>query len=83
MSSQDAIKLCGYFCIITSSEMTAEALDLYKSRDCSEKLFRADKSLHRERTLRTYQDRPTHSKMFIEFVALIIRNKIYTLHRIG
>ena len=76
----DAIKLCGYFCIITSSEMTAaEALDLYKSRDCSEKLFRADKSYLGERTLRTYQDEPTHSKMFIEFVALIIRNKIYTL----
>lgn len=35
-----AIKLCGYFAISTSSEMTAsDALDLYKSRDCSEKLF--------------------------------------------
>lgn len=32
------------FCIITSAEMTAkEALDLYKSRDASEKLFKADK----------------------------------------
>ena len=30
----DAIKLCGYFCIITSREMNAaEALELYKSRD--------------------------------------------------
>ena len=28
--------MCGYFCIITSAEMTAkEALDLYKSRDAS------------------------------------------------
>ena len=76
----DAIKLCGYFCIITSSKMTAEeALDLYKGRDCSEKLFRGDKSYLGEKTLRTYQDEPTHSKIFIEFVALIIRNKIYTL----
>lgn len=74
-----AIKLCGYFCIITSTEMTAEeALDLYKSRDCSEKLFRGDKSYLGERTMRVYQDEPTHSKIFIEFVALIIRNKIYT-----
>ena len=39
------IRLCGYFVIITSEKMTAEdALDLYKSRDASEKLFRGDKS---------------------------------------
>lgn len=56
----------------------AEALDLYKSRDASEKLFRGDKSYLGERTMRTYHDEPTHAKIFIEFVALIIRNKIYT-----
>ena len=73
------IKLCGYFCIITSAEMTAEeALDLYKSRDCSEKLFRGDKSYLGEKTMRVYHDEPIHSKIFIEFIALIIRNKIYT-----
>ena len=74
-----AIKLCGYFCIITSSEMSAsEALDLYKSRDASEKLFRGDKSYLGERSMRTYHDEPMHAKIFIEFIALIIRNKIYT-----
>ena len=74
-----AIKLCGYFCIITSSEMSAsDALDLYKSRDVSEKLFRGDKSYLGERSIRTYHDEPTHAKIFIEFIALIIRNKIYT-----
>ena len=74
-----AIKLCGYFCIITSSEMSAsDALDLYKSRDASEKLFRGDKSYLGERSIRTYHDEPTHAKIFIEFIALIIRNKIYT-----
>ena len=73
------IKLCGYFCIITSAKMTAEdALDLYKSRDASEKLFRGDKSYLGDKSTRTYHDEPTHSKIFIEFVALIIRNKIYT-----
>jgi hypothetical protein len=42
---EEEMKICGYFCIITSAEMTAkEALDLYKSRDASEKLFKADKS---------------------------------------
>ena len=73
------IRLCGYFCIITSAEMTAEtALDLYKSRDSSEKLFRGDKSYLGERSMRVYHDEPVHSKIFIEFVALIVRNKIYT-----
>ncbi len=28
--------------------------------------------------MRTYHDEPTQAKIFIEFVALIIRNKIYT-----
>ena len=75
----NAIKLCGYFCIVTSVDMTAaEALDLYKARDGSEKLFRGDKSYLGDRTMRVYQTEPTHSKIFIEFVALIVRNKIYT-----
>lgn len=74
-----AVKLCGYFCIVTSAKMTAEeALDLYRSRDYSEKLFRGDKSYLGERSMRVYHDEPMQSKLFIEFVALIIRNKIYT-----
>ena len=73
------IKLCGYFCIVTSENMTAaEAITLYKSRDSSEKLFRGDKSYLGERSMRVYNDEPMHSKIFIEFVALIIRNKIYS-----
>lgn len=73
------IRLCGYFAIISSSEMTAtDALELYKSRDCSEKLFRGDKSYLGERSMKVYEDEPLHTKIFIEFVALIIRNKIYT-----
>lgn len=73
------LSLCGYFCIITSEQMTArEALTLYKSRDDSEKLFRGDKSYLGNRTMRVYSDESTSAKLFIEFVALIIRNKIYT-----
>jgi len=72
------LKLCGYFCIVTSEEMTArEALSLYKSRDDSEKLFRGDKSYLGNRAMRVYSDESTSAKIFIEFVALIIRNKIY------
>ena len=51
---------------------------MYKARDGSEKLFRGDKSYLGDRTMRVYQTEPTHSKIFIEFVALIVRNKIYT-----
>ena len=70
--------LSGYFCIITSEKMTAkEALNLYKSRDTSEKLFRGDKSYLGDKSLRIYGDSAAESKIFIEFIALIIRNKIY------
>lgn len=73
------LELCGYFCIVTSEEMTArEALTLYKSRDDSEKLFRGDKSYLGDRTMRVHADESTSAKLFIEFVALIIRNRIYT-----
>lgn len=68
--------LSGYFCIITSEKMTAkEALNLYKSRDTSEKLFRGDKSYLGDKSLRVYGDSAAESKIFIEFIALII-NKI-------
>ena len=73
------IKLCGYFIIITSEKMTAEeALELYKSRDGSEKLFRGDKSYLGNKSLRVHGNESVNNKIFIEFVALIIRNKFYT-----
>ena len=73
------IKLCGYFVIITSEKMTAEeALTLYKSRDSSEKLFRGDKSYLGDKAERVYGSESIDSKVFVEFVALIIRNRIYT-----
>ena len=74
------LALCGYFCIITSKKMTAaEALELYKSRDASEKLFRGDKSYLGNKSYRVYTDESVSAKIFIEFVALIIRSKFYTL----
>ena len=73
------IRLCGYFVIITSEKMTAkEALTLYKSRDGSEKLFRGDKSYLGNKSLRVHSDESVAAKIFVEFVALIVRNKIYT-----
>ncbi len=73
------LRLCGYFVIITSQKMTAgEAIDLYRSRDASEKLFRGDKSYLGNKSIRVYSDESVSAKLFIEFVALIIRNRIYT-----
>jgi transposase len=73
------IRLCGYFVIVTSQEMTAkESLSLYKSRDGSEKLFRGDKSYLGNRSLRVQSNEAIDAKIFVEFVALIVRNKIYT-----
>lgn len=69
----------GYFAIVTSEKMTAkEALMLYKSRDSSEKLFRGDKSYLGNKSIRTHMDETSFAKIFIEFVALIIRCRIYT-----
>ncbi len=74
------IKLCGYFAIVTSEKMTAkEALILYKSRDDSEKTFRGDKSYLGEHCERVYSGESVDTKIFIGFVATIIRNRIYTL----
>lgn len=76
---EEEIHLCGYFCIITSKKMTAkDALELYKSRDESEKLFRGDKSYLGNKALRVQSEEAAEAKIFIEFVALVIRNKIYT-----
>lgn len=72
------IRLCGYFVIITSEKMSAEeAIDLYKSRDASEKLFRGDKSYLGNRSFRIQSNESLHAKIFIEFVALIIRNRFH------
>lgn len=76
---EEEIHLCGYFCIVTSKKMSAkDALELYKSRDESEKLFKGDKSFLGNKALRLQTDEGAEAKIFIEFVALIIRNKIYT-----
>ncbi len=77
---QQEINLCGYFVIITSKKMTAgEALELYKSRDASEKLFRGDKSYLGNKSLRVQSDEAAGAKIMIEFIALIVRCRIYTL----
>ena len=78
-ATERELNLCGYFVIITSEKMTAkEALHIYKSRDLSEKGFRGDKSYLGNKSLRTHSTESTSAKIFIEFVAMIVRNKFYT-----
>ena len=72
-------ELCGYFVLVTSEKMSArEAISLYKSRDASEKLFRGDKSYLGDKSIRVYSDESVSAKIFAEFIALIIRSRIYT-----
>lgn len=74
------LQLCGYFCIITSEKMTAsQALVQYKGRDISEKLFRSDKTFIGSKSERVQSSKSMSSKIFVEFVALIVRNRIYNL----
>ena len=76
------LSLCGYFVIVTSDKMTAkQALELYKGRDPSEKLFLSDKTFLGDHCVRTRSDESLISKTFVEFVALIIRNKMYNYLR--
>ena len=78
-ATERELDLCGYFVIITSDKMTAkEALHIYKSRDMSEKAFRGDKTYLGDKSLRVHSTESTSAKIFIEFVAMIIRNKMYT-----
>ena len=74
---EEEIHLCGYFCIITSKKMSAkEALELYKSRDESEKLFKGDKSYLGNKAIRVQSDEAAEAKIFIEFVALVMGRRM-------
>ena len=75
---REELDLCGYFAIISSEKMEAkEAIGLYKNRDASEKVFSADKSYLGNNCLRVASEESASTKIFIGFIALIIRCKIY------
>ena len=60
--------------------MTAsQALIQYKGRDVSEKLFQSDKTFIGSKSERVQSSQSMSSKIFIEFIALIVRNRIYNL----
>lgn len=77
---QKGIDLCEYFRIVTLKNITAkEAIELYKSRDASEKMFRGDKAYLGNKSLRVQTDEAAGAKIMIEFIALIVKCRIYTL----
>ncbi|MDO4938115.1 MAG: transposase [Sutterellaceae bacterium] len=77
---QKELEQCGYFCIVTSESMKAQdAYFLYKGRDASEKLFCADKTFLGSKSMRVHSDASVETKLFIEFLALIVRNRLYNL----
>ena len=76
---EEETNLQGYFEIVTSEAMTAaQAIYYYTSRDLSEKLFRADKSFLDNHSFRVYSNEAVATKVFVAFIALTIRNRIYT-----
>lgn len=76
---EEELSLAGYFAIVSSDRMTAkEAIERNKSRDASEKLFRADQSFLGNRSMRVGSDAALSTKIFIQFLALILRCRIYT-----
>ena len=52
-------------------------MEIYKGRDASEKLFLSDKTFLGNHALRSGTEESAAAKIFIEFVALIIRNRMY------
>ena len=74
------LKNCGYFCLISSKKMSAEdAYLLYSGRDATEKLFTASKSFLGFHCLRVHGDKAASAKILVLFIALIVRNRLYTL----
>lgn len=75
---KELLDKAGCFVIVTSKKMEAEeALSIYRDRDAVEKIFRMEKSYLGCDVFRVHSDEKLESKVFVSFVALIIRNEIY------
>ena len=75
---KEMVNKVGYFVIVTSKKMdAAEALSIYRDRDAVEKTFRMEKSYLGFDVFIVHDTEKLESKVFISFVALILRNEIY------
>ena len=74
---RELINKTGYFTIISSQKMDAKkALEIYRNRDAIEKVFRMVKSYLGCDVFRVHSVERLESKVFLSFIALIIRNEI-------
>ena len=53
------------------------ALEKYRGRDAVEKVFKMEKSYLGYDVFRVHSDEALEGKMFVSFIALILRNEIY------
>lgn len=68
---------CGYFCIVSSEEMTAkDALDVYMQSGVPEELFSSDESIFLDSIARMKVEETYEGERLIQFIALIVRNRI-------
>ncbi len=75
---KEELRKIGFFFIITSEEMDAvKALDIYRGRDNIEKMFRSLKSGIDFNKARVHTTESLKSKVFITFIAMIIRNAMF------
>lgn len=73
-----ALKECGFYVLVTSSEMTArEALEAYSKRDGIEKMFRTLKNSLGMDTIRVHSNDSIRSKMLIWFIAGILYSLLF------
>ncbi len=72
---KDEYEKIGFWTIISSQKMTCEeVLNQYRLRDRSEKMFMYIKTSFRMKKLSTHSNETTDSKIFIAFIATIIRS---------
>ena len=75
---KEELRKVGFFFIITSEDMdTVKTLDVYRGRDNIEKMFRSLKSGIDFNKARVYSTESLKSKIFITFIAMIIRNAMF------
>lgn len=73
----EACERYGFFCIISSSQMTAEeALTTYRNRDEIEKIYRTLKSQLGLNSFYVQSNESLRGKAFIAFIATILRNEL-------
>ena len=75
---KEELRKVGFFFIITSEDIgTVKTLDIYRGRDNIEKMFRSLKSGIDFDKARVYTTESLKSKVFITFLAMIIRNAMF------